>query len=141
MDQIAALPAVTTELETTRGTEQNDRARVASRLGIVGVVLVVGVLALTANALITVFASPDYMPTDASDDPFVAAGLACMLPLIFGFLGLIYGIAALRAVSLRGERAIAIRGLVLGIFNVLLPIAIGVVVVNFDLTVSTCGGG
>jgi hypothetical protein len=141
MDQRAALPAVTTELETARGTEQNDRARVASRLGIVGVALVVGVLALTANAFITAFATPDFMPTDISDDPFVVTGLACLLPLIFGFLGLIYGIAALRAVSMRGERAIAIRGLVLGILNVLLPIAIGVVVVNFDLVASTCGGG
>jgi hypothetical protein len=141
MDLRAALPAVTTELETTHGTEQNDRARVARRFGIIGVVFVVGVLALTANAFITAFATPDFMPTDISDDPFIATCLACVLPLIFGFLGLIYGIAALRAVAVRGERTIAIRGLVLGILNILLPIAIGVVMVHFDLMASTCGGG
>jgi hypothetical protein len=141
MDQTAALPTVTTELETARASEQNDRAHVASRLGIVGVVLLVGVLTLTANALITAIATPDFMPDDVSDDPFVATCLACVLPLIFGVIGLFYGIAALRVVTVLGERTVAIRGLVLGIFNVLLPIAIGVIMVQFDVLTAACGGG
>ncbi|HEY2642397.1 MAG TPA: hypothetical protein VGI56_01470 [Galbitalea sp.] len=141
MDQRATFSAVSTELETTGGTVQNDRARVASRLGIVGAVLVVGVLALTANAVITAFATPDFMPTDASDDPFLATGIACVVPSFLGFVGLIYSIGALRVVSVRGERTIAIRGLVLGILNVLLPIAVGVVVVHFDQMMASCGGG
>jgi hypothetical protein len=141
MDQTAALSAVTTEPETIRGAEHNDRVRAASRFGIIGVVLVVGVLALLVNALITAFATPDYMPIDVSDDPFVLTCLACVLPLFLGFVGLAYGIAALRVVSVRGERTIVIRGLVLGILNVLLPIAIWLVAVHFDLMTSSCGGG
>lgn len=141
MDQRVALSAVSAEVETTGESEQNDRARVASRLGIVGAVLVVGVLALTANALITAFGTPDFMPDDVSDDPFIATGLACVVPLFFGFVGSIYGIGALTVASARGERAIAIRGLVLGVVNVLLPITIGVVVVHFEQMMASCGGG
>ena len=141
MDQEVAVSAVTTELEMTRGTENNDRAHVASKLGIVGIVLVVGVLALLTNAIITAVSTPDFMPGDITDDPFAATGAACLLPFIFGIVGLIFGIAALRVVSVLGERTVAVRGLVLGIVNVLLPIVIGVVVVNFDQLVSACGGG
>jgi hypothetical protein len=141
MDQRATFSAVSTELETTGGTVQNDRARVASRVGLVGAVFTVGVLALTANAVITAFVTPDFMPTDDSDDPFFATGVACLVPLFLGFLGLIYTIGALRVVSVRGERTIAIRGLVLGILNLLLPIAVGVVVVHFDQMMASCGGG
>jgi hypothetical protein len=141
MDQSIALPPLAREPEPPRAPARNDRAHVASKLGLVGVVLEVGVLALAANTLITVLTTPDFMLDDVTDDPFVTTCLACVLPLIFGVLGFVYGIAGLKVVSHHGEKTVAIRGLVLGILNLLLPIAIGVVMIQFDLAAAACGGG
>jgi hypothetical protein len=141
MDQQVELSVETAEVEAPRAAMRNDRARVGSTFGIVGAVFVVGTLALMASAVITAFTTPDFMPGDITDDPFVGAGLACVFPIIFGFIGLPYAISGARAVSWFGEEKIAILGLVLGIVNVLVPIAVAVVAMQFDQQVATCGGG
>jgi small-conductance mechanosensitive channel len=141
MDQTAAPLEVAMEPERIRRPVRNSQAHFASRLGIVGAVLVVGVLAIATIASITVFSTPDFMSDDITDDPFFGVGLACVFPIIIGVVGLINGIGALGAVRARGGRPIAIRGFVLGIVNIVLPIAVVVVVFQFDQVVSSCGGG
>lgn len=140
MDQTVSA-AVSGELGTGPKPERNERAVLASRLGIVGIVLVGGVLALLANALIIATTTPDFMPIDITDDPFAGTGWACVLPFIVGVVGLVNAIRALRQLSLRGGKSIAIRGLVLSLVSILLPIAIGVVADQFDQLVAACGGG
>jgi hypothetical protein len=141
MDQKIAISTELPEIDAAPGTERNNRAHVSSKLGIVGIVLTAGVLALAANAVITALTTPDFMVDDVTDDPFVGTGLACVLPIIVGLIGSVYGIAALRVLSVRGERRVAVRGLALGILSVLLPIAVGVVVGNLDAATAACGGG
>jgi small-conductance mechanosensitive channel len=141
MDQTTAPLEVATEPERIRRPIRNDQAHFSSRLGIVGTILVVGVLAIATVASITVFSTPDFMSDDITDDPFFGVGLACVFPIIIGVVGLINGIGALGAVRARGERSVAIRGFVLGIVNIVVPIAVAVIVVQFDQVVASCGGG
>ena len=128
------------DFESEQELERNDRAHVASKLGIVGMVLLAGAIALAVNTLITALTTPDFMPDD-SDDPFAATCVACVLPFLVGCIGLIYGITALRVSSVLGGRRVAIRGLVFGILNLVFSITIWVVFFNFDLASAACGGG
>src|ERR1700742_2623344 len=108
MDQSLAVPVIAPEVETIRGSVRNDFARAASIFGIIGLVSMAGVLALAANAMITVFTTPHFMVYDIGDHPFLGICVACLVPLSFGFIGLIFGIVALRSVPKRGKRAPAI---------------------------------
>jgi hypothetical protein len=141
MDQSVATSPVSAGLEPAPQPARNHQARLASTLGIIGLVLVAGVVALATNTLITALTTPDFMPDDITDDPFVATCLACALPFILGCVGLVFGIGAVRKVRAFGERRVAVRGLVFGIVNFVLPLAIGIVFFNFDLASAACGGG
>ena len=141
MDQTIERSAAAPELETPPRPEKNVPARIASKIGIVGIVLVVGVLALLGGAIFIAATTPDFMPDDFTDDPFVWTGVASLLPGLLGFIGLGFGITALGLASMRRERRIAIRGLVLGILNIVLSIAILAAVIQLDQQVAACGGG
>jgi hypothetical protein len=141
MDQSVAVSPIDADREPEQKPAKNDLAHAASIVGIIGFVLLAGVMALAANALITALTIPDFMPDDATIDPFAVTCLACVLPFFLGCIGLSFGIAAIKAASVHGQRRVAIRGLLFGIVNLLLPIAIGVVFFNFDLATAACGGG
>lgn len=141
MDQQTLTAPETPISEAPGRPAENFNAHAASALGIVGLVIVAGVLALMTSAIITAATTPDFMPIDITDDSFFGTGLASVLPLIFGLIGLGLGIAALAKVRILGEKRVAIRGLVFGLLNTLIPIAVIALMINFDQQVAACGGG
>lgn len=141
MEQSVTVSPLRWDDEVEPEPQTNTPARIASRLGIVGIILLAGVIALATSAVITALTTPDFMPDDLTDDPFATTSVACVLPFIFGCIGLGFGIAAVRAIPTHGHRAVAVRGLVFGILNVVLPVAIGVLFISFDAASAACGGG
>ena len=129
------------ESETAPNVHDNPRARWANVIGVVGALMSLGVLALGVSAIITALTTSHYMLDGSTDDPFYGTGLTSAIPLILGFIGLIFGILGVAGVRAFGERRVAIRGLVLNILTVLLSIGVIVVMYNFDNLYSTCGGG
>jgi hypothetical protein len=140
MGPSAEVAIVDTAYLVGRRPEMNDRARVATRLGIAAAAFLALAIAMATTGLITALTTPDYMPSGL-DDPFLATYLACVVPLLIGCISLGYGIAGIKAVRAHGERVMAIRGLTLGIVNVVFSIATGVVFFNFYALSGGCGGG
>lgn len=71
----------------------------------------------------------------------IGATVAAFVPFVFGCLGLIIAIVSLTGVRVLGERRVAVRGLLLAIANLAVPIAIGAVMISFDQLSAACGGG
>ena len=139
MDQSLVIPAVDAA-PTGRRIATNLMAHAASKIGIIGAALLLGVIGLAVSTFITALTTPDFMP-DADADPFAQTCVACFVPLVLGCIGLAYGIAGLRGMAMLGERRVAIRGFVLALVNILLPIGIGILFFNFDIASAACGGG